>query len=86
MARRMIRVRLGIEHDRQSLDARPWVYAAAAASYKALETGADGVDAARRLGVESLDRARSATGKFSGGISGRVLRRRGDGEQRDEED
>jgi hypothetical protein len=52
---------------------------------KALETGADGVDAARRLGDETLDRAKSVTGKLSSRITERALRRRRD-EKRDEED
>jgi hypothetical protein len=61
------------------------VDAAAEARDKALETGAEGVDAARRLGIETLDRARSVTGKLSSGIAGRVFRRRGDDEERHEE-
>lgn len=76
---------LGIERGRQSLDARRWVDAAAEARDKVLETGAEGVNAAKRLGNETLDRARSMTGKLSGGIAERVLRRRGDGKERDEE-
>ncbi|WP_441248614.1 hypothetical protein [Kitasatospora sp. McL0602] len=70
--------RLGIRRGRQSLDARRWVDAAAETRDKALETGAEGVNAARRLGNESLDRARSVTGKLSSGIAERVRRRRGD--------
>ena len=58
--------------------------AAAEVRDKALETGAEGVDAARRLGNETLDRARSVTGKLSSGIAERALRRRGDDEERDE--
>ncbi|MFD9193583.1 hypothetical protein ACFWCA_35945 [Streptomyces phaeochromogenes] len=74
--------RLGIEHGRQSLDARRWVDAAAETRGKVLETGAEGVNAARRLGNETLGRARSVTGKLSSGIAERVLRRRGDDEER----
>jgi hypothetical protein len=55
--------RLGIERDRQSLVARRWVDAAEEVSHKVLETGAEGVDAARHLGNETLGRARSVTGK-----------------------
>ena len=77
--------RLGIERGRQSLEARRWVDAATEVRDKALETGADGVDAARRLGNETLDRARSVTGKLSSRIAERALRRRGDDEERDEE-
>lgn len=73
--------RLGIDSGRQSLDARRWVDAAAEAKDRALATGASGVDAARRLGAETLDRARSVTGKLPTGIPGRVLRRRADDEE-----
>ncbi|MBB2742695.1 UNVERIFIED_ORG: hypothetical protein FHR35_002517 [Microbispora rosea subsp. rosea] len=75
--------RLGIERSRQSLEARRWVDAAAEVRDKVLETGAEGVDAARHLGNETLDRARSVTGKLSSGIAERALRRRGDDEERD---
>ncbi|QHC32283.1 hypothetical protein [Streptomyces sp. HF10] len=79
------RERLGIERDRRSSDARRWVDAAAETRDKVLETGAEGVDAARRLGIETFDRARSVTGKLSSGFTERVLRRRGDGEERGRE-
>ena len=59
------------------MEARRWVDAAAEARDKALETGAKGVDAARHLGNETLDRARSVTGKLSSGIAERALCRRG---------
>ncbi|MDT3443588.1 hypothetical protein [Pseudofrankia sp. BMG5.37] len=77
--------RLGIESGRQSSEARRWVDAAAEARDKALETGAKGVDAARSLGNETLDRASSVKGKLSSGIAERARRRRGDEEERDEE-
>ena len=77
--------RLGIQRGRQSLEARRWVDAAAEVKDKALETGAEGVDAARRLGNETLDRARSVTDKLSTGIAERALRRRVDDEERNEE-
>ncbi|GIH63640.1 hypothetical protein [Microbispora siamensis] len=75
--------RLGIERGRQALEARRWVDAAAEVRDKVLETGAEGVDAARHLGNETLDRARSVTGKLSSGIAERALRRRGNDEERD---
>jgi len=77
--------RLGIERGRQSLEARRWADAATEVRDKALETGADGVDAARRLGSGTLDRAKSATGGLSSRITERALRRRRD-EKRDEDD
>lgn len=77
--------RLGIERGRHSLEARRWVDAAAEMRDKVLETGAEGVDAAGHLGNETLDRAKSVTGKLSSGIAERALRRRGYDEKRDEE-
>lgn len=76
--------RLGIDRRRESLEARRWVDAAAEVRDKALETGAEGVDAAGRLGNETLDRARSVRDKLSSRIAERALRRRGDDEERDE--
>jgi hypothetical protein len=52
---------------------------------RVLETGAGGVDASVRLGNETLDRARSVTGRISSGIAGRTFRRRGDDEGRVEQ-
>lgn len=77
--------RLGIESGRSSLEARRWVDAAAEFRDKALETGVDRVDVARRLGNETLDRAKSVTGKLPNRIAQRALRRRGDEEKRDEQ-
>ncbi|MFI7334171.1 hypothetical protein [Micromonospora aurantiaca (nom. illeg.)] len=73
--------RLGIESARQSSDARRWADAAKEARDKALETGADGVDAARRLGNDTFDRAKWATGKLSGRVGGWALRRRGEDDE-----
>jgi hypothetical protein len=77
---------LGIESDRESLAARRWVDAAAELRDKVRETGAQRVDASRRHGSETLDRARSVTGKLSSGMAERALRRRsGKDEERDDE-
>lgn len=78
-------VRLGIEHGRQSLEARRWKVAATEVRDKALETGADSLDAAKRVGSEALDRARSMTNKLTTGIADRTLRRRGDERELDDE-
>ncbi|MFJ3104042.1 hypothetical protein [Streptomyces sp. NPDC086835] len=78
-------LRLGIESGRQSSEAKRWVDAATEARDRALETGTRGVDAARSLGNETLDRAGSVKGKLSSGIAERVRRRRGDQEERDME-
>ncbi|SNX58053.1 hypothetical protein SAMN06272735_2533 [Streptomyces sp. TLI_55] len=77
--------RLGIEHGRQTMDARRWLDAAAEARDKALDTGAGGVYAARRLGNETLNRVRSVTGRLSSEIGERALRRSGDDEERNDE-
>jgi hypothetical protein len=68
--------RLGIERDRHAVEARRWVEAATEVKNRALETGAVGVDAARRHGQKNLDRARSAMGK----LAERTRRQRGDDE------
>ncbi|MFI5485635.1 hypothetical protein [Micromonospora echinaurantiaca] len=73
--------RLGIERARPSAEARRWTDAAKEVRDKALETGADGVGAAVRLGNETLGRAKWATGKLSSRIAERALRRRGDDEE-----
>jgi len=51
-----------------------------------LETGAEGVDAARRFGDETFDWARAATGHLSRRIAERPLRQRGDDQERDTKD
>lgn len=77
--------RLGIERGGPPVDARRWADAAAEARGRVLEMGAEGVNAARRLGNETLGRAKSATGNLSTGMAERVLRRRGDDQERDHE-
>ena len=65
--------RLGIENRRESVEARRWVDAATDARDKVIDTGAEGVDAAKRLGSEQLVRVRSATDRLSGGIAERAF-------------
>jgi hypothetical protein len=48
---------LGIESGQQSLKARPWVDAASELRDKVRETGAGHVDASKRIGTETFDRA-----------------------------
>lgn len=69
--------RLGIDQGRESLDAKGWTEAAVEVRDRAVETGADGVDAARQLGSEALNRAKTVTGKLSNKITERAFRRRG---------
>ncbi|WP_432886682.1 hypothetical protein ACQPYH_03990 [Kribbella sp. CA-245084] len=78
--------RLGIERGRESLEARRWTDAATEARDKAFDAGADGVDAARRLGNETFDLAKSTTGKLSSRLTDRVWRRRTDDAEADQQD
>ncbi|SNR42762.1 hypothetical protein [Actinomadura mexicana] len=78
--------RLGIESARQSSEARRWADAAKEVRDKALETGADRVDTAKRLGNETLDLAKSAKGRLSDRIAERALRRQGDDKERAEKE
>ncbi len=71
---------LGIESGRQTVEARRWAEAAASVRDRALDAGADRVEAAKRFGVDSRDRARSATTRLSGEIAQRT-RRRGGGDR-----
>lgn len=68
--------RLGIESDSRSLEARRWTEAAVEVRDKALEAGAGGVDTAKRVGNETIGRARSMTDKLSTSLAERALRRR----------
>ena len=72
--------RLGIESGGQSVEARAWSASATQFRDKMLETGAEGVDVSWRVGGETLDRAKSVTGRLSSGIAGRTLRWRGNDE------
>jgi hypothetical protein len=74
--------RLGIERDRDSIESTRWVDAATDARDKAIETGALGVETARRVGAEQFVRARSMTDRFSGELAKRAARlRKGDPDQ-----
>ncbi|MBA8792865.1 rRNA processing protein Krr1/Pno1 [Friedmanniella endophytica] len=70
--------RLGIDSDRQALEAKAWVAAATDMKDLALETGVDGVEAARRFGVKTLGSARTAASNVGGGLTQRLARRRKD--------
>ncbi len=58
--------RVGIESDRQEVDARRWLAAIVDVKDKAVETSVEGVGAAKRLGAETLDKAQSAKDKALG--------------------
>jgi len=75
---------LGIESGHEQVAARRWVDAASDVRDKALEAGAERVDAAKRFSNETRGRARSATERLSSGIAQRT-RRRGPDEDGDTE-
>jgi hypothetical protein len=70
------RGRLGIEESRESLEARRWLVAVADAKDDVLETGAEGVEAAKRLGNETFDRARLISDKVAIKLAEGAMRRR----------
>jgi hypothetical protein len=74
---------LGITSEQQSHEARRWAMAATDMRDKALETGAGGVGAAKRLGSASFGRARSVGGKVSSNLVDKA--RRGPSGSSDEE-
>lgn len=69
---------LGIEGGRESLEARRWKAAAGEVKDKALERGAVRVDAAKRVGNQTFDRARSTTGDLSRRLVEQARKRRSD--------
>lgn len=69
--------RLGVEFSRDSLNARRWGDAAAEVRDNVLEAGAEGVDAARRFGGDTVERAKSVSKDLSNKVAERVARRRG---------
>jgi hypothetical protein len=74
---------LGVAHDHEPTEARRWVDAAADTRDKVIETGAEGVDIAKRFGGEQLVRAKSVTDRVSSGIAERALLLRGGNEKSD---
>lgn len=68
--------RLAIEKSQGRLETRRWGEAVADVRDRARETGLEGAEAAKRLGSEAGNRARSMKGKLASRISERPLRRR----------
>ena len=77
--------RLGLTSDRRSSEARRWAAAAGEVRDTALDTGGRGVDAAKRLGSETRERASSATDRLSGELRERARWRPGSRDRRDED-
>lgn len=76
---------LGVEHNREALEAKRWLEAAGEARDKVLETGMEGAESVRRFGTERFDQAKSLTGRISGGLAERTLRRRAKGAEPSEQ-
>ncbi len=68
--------RLGIEQAVASADARRWIEAATEVRDRAIVTGTAGVDAARALGEETAQRARTVAGRLSSTVAERARRAR----------
>lgn len=77
--------RLGIGTAHGAIEAKRWSAAVTEARDKAIETGAESVDAARRLGLSTLEHAKSVGGSLSQKIVERLAQRRGS-DGADEED
>ena len=65
---------LGIENTHDAQEAKRWLMAVAEVRDKAVGAGGDGVDAAKRLGDETLDRAKSFSVQLTGGLAERARR------------
>ena len=68
--------RLGIDGRRQELEAKRWTAAAGEVREKARETGADGLDAARRFGSKALVKAKTTSAKLSVDVPQHAIRLR----------
>lgn len=77
------RGRLGIESERQTVEAKGWKSAIGDVRDKAVETGAEGVGVIGRFGTVSVVKARSLSDKVALKVAEGALRRRGDSEQRE---
>lgn len=69
---------IGIQDVREAVEARRWTSAASEVRDRALELGADRVDAAKRVGNHTFDRARSTAGGFSRRVAVQTRRLRSD--------
>src|SRR5690606_20213727 len=72
--------RLGIGQEWEAHDAKRWVEAVVDVRDDLVGAGTDGVDAAKRLGNSTFDRARSVTDKLAIRMAERALRRRDESE------
>lgn len=73
---------LGLGRLHESLKARRWLAAASEVRDKVLDSGAEGISAARRLSAQTASRTRSASDKLSLRLAEGALRRRDEGTQK----
>lgn len=69
---------LGIDAEREALEARLWLEAAGNIKDRVMEAGTDGVDAAKRLGTDGVDAAKRLGVETAGktkAVSGKVASR-----------
>lgn len=76
--------RLGLGGERASLEARRWRVAASEVRDRALEQVAERVEAAKRAGNQTYDRARSTAGDLSRRLAEQAKRRRATDDEMDE--
>lgn len=74
--------RLGIESDRDAVEAMRWRSAIGDVRDKAIETGVEGAGVIGRFGSDSIVKARSLSDKVALKVAEGALRRRGDGDER----
>ncbi len=74
---------LGVADERESREARRWLTAVGDTWDSARGQGAEGVDAARRIGTAALGRGRAAADGLSLKLAGGALRRRKGGQETD---
>lgn len=67
--------RLGIEADRSVLEAKRWIDAADETRVRAVETGAEGVEAIRKLGAKTFTGVQAAKGRVASEMTQRRARR-----------
>jgi hypothetical protein len=70
---------LGLTRNVEQVAERRWLDAAADVRDNVIETGADGVQHARRLGLGAVSRTKVARDRVSEGVADMAARRRGDG-------
>lgn len=78
--------RLGVEGGRDSIEAKRWTQAVDETKDKAVELGADGVEAVRQFGFKTFVGAKSAGERLGEEIAERVPFRRKDGPDTNEDD